>query len=463
MPTKKSSSSHPVSPRKSTPKKAPARKAAPKKSSSRRRPVKPTSPGPGTPATPGTPTSGTPTPGRRIFADPVYVPLPAGNVPDGEVSRYDAYASVLQKIPKPRISNLVMQLADVIGQDAVDAIKQTGRIVFHSVGDTGADKEFRVVDEADVTALMVKDLASPIPAERPSFFYHLGDVVYEFGQPDCYYAQFYEPFCMYNAPIFAIPGNHDGMVWDPSMESLQAFQANFCSPTPTHADNAGSIMRYTMDQPGVYFTLEAPFVTIIGLYSNVVDKGPGIISSENNPKYKNIVSDDQKNWLISELKRLAPIRKSNQTAVILAVHHPPFTGHSSTANTLGADLDDAFKQGGLLPDLVISGHAHLYERFQRDVNGIKLPYIIAGCGGYNLSPFGKASDPNVKVPPSMSGDPSLQAYFKTFGYMKIKVTADQLAVIFNSIDANYGAACDSILIDLKTHVVTEGKKGREPL
>jgi len=406
---------------------------------------------------------GKPTPDRRIFADPVYVPLPPGTVPDGEVAHYDAYASVLQKIPKPRKTNLVMQLADVIGQDAVNAIKQAGKIVFHSVGDTGADKQFRVADEHDVTALMVKDLAGSIPAERPSFFYHLGDVVYEFGQADCYYAQFYEPFCRYNAPIFAIPGNHDGMVWDPSMPSLQAFQANFCSPTPTHADNAGSIMRYTMDQPGVYFTLEAPFVTIIGLYSNVADKGPGIISSENNPQLKGIVSDDQKNWLISELKRLAPIRKNNQTAVILAVHHPPFTGHASMNNTLGADLDDAFKKGGLLPDLILSGHAHLYERFHRDINGIKLPYVIAGCGGYNLSPYGKASDPNVKVPPSMSGDPSLQAYFKTFGYMKIKATSDQLAVVFNSVDPNYGPAADSIVIDLKTHAVTEGKKGRESL
>jgi hypothetical protein len=356
-----------------------------------------------------------------------------------------------------------MRLQDVLGQQAVDAITQTGKIVFHSVGDTGADKQNRVVDEADVAGMMAKDLTVTIPAERPAFFYHLGDVVYEFGQPDSYYGQFYEPFCLYNAPIFAIPGNHDGMVWDASMHSLQAFQANFCTPAPVHAVNAGSLLRTTMDQPGVYFTLEAPFVSIIGLYSNVVDKGPGVISSENNPSYKGIVSDDQKNWLISELKRLAPIRQKNQTALILAVHHPPFTGNGPTVNALGADLDSAFAAGGCWPDLVISGHAHLYQRFERDVNGIKLPYIVAGCGGYNLSPYAKSSDPTVKVPPALAGDPSLQAYMKTFGYMKIKVTADQLAVVFNSIDPAYGSAVDSIVIDLKTHVVTEGKKGREPL
>lgn len=356
----------------------------------------------------------------------------------------------------------MMRLQDVIGQDAVDAITRAGKLVFHSIGDTGADKQNRVVDEADVAASMAKDLSVPIAIERPAFFYHLGDVVYEFGQPDSYYSQFYEPFCMYNAPIFAIPGNHDGMIWDQSMQSLEAFQNNFCTPVPGPAANAGGLLRSTMDQPGVYFTLEAPFVTIIGLYSNIVDKGPGVISSENNPSYKGIITDDQKNFLISELKRLAPIRKNNQTAIIVAVHHPPYTGTGK--NTLGDDLDGAFQQGGLWPDLVLSGHSHLYERFARDVNGIKLPYIVAGCGGYNLSPYAIASDPNSKVPQSLAGtDPALQAYIKAFGYMKVKATSSELAVIFNCIDPTYGPAADSIVIDLKTHIVTEGKKGREPL
>ena len=35
-----------------------------------------------------------------------------------------------------------------------------------------------------------------------------------------------------------------------------------------------------MTQPGVYFTLDAPYVSIIGLYSNVLDSGAGVISSQ---------------------------------------------------------------------------------------------------------------------------------------------------------------------------------------
>ena len=41
---------------------------------------------------------------------------------------------------------------------------------------------------------------------------------------------------------------------------------------------AGSLHRTAMTQPGVYFTLDAPFVRIIGLFSNALED-PGVISS----------------------------------------------------------------------------------------------------------------------------------------------------------------------------------------
>ena len=47
--------------------------------------------------------------------------------------------------------------------------------------------------------------------------------------------------------------------------------------------------------------------------------------------------------------------------------------------------------------------------------------------------------------------------------MKTKVGKDKLAVVFNSTDPSYGHAADTILLDLKTHQVTEGAKGVEPL
>ena len=84
----------------------------------------------------------------RQYADPKFVPLAPGQFYSGDVSQYDAYASVLQPVPKPLPgAPLIMNLEDVLGTDAVDAITQAGKLVFHSVGDTGADKESRIKDE----------------------------------------------------------------------------------------------------------------------------------------------------------------------------------------------------------------------------------------------------------------------------------------------------------------------------
>jgi hypothetical protein len=414
----------------------------------------------------------TPVGGARQYAEPQFVPLQPGEVTTGEATEYSAanqfdsqYGALRSLPPRAPAAPDFMNLADVLGAAAVQDITAAGQLVFHSVGDTGADKQFRVVDEADVAKAMADDLSVAGLAERASFFYHLGDVVYEFGQADCYYGQFYEPYCMYNAPIFAIPGNHDGMVWSKTQVSLQAFLANFCSPVIQHAENASSLHRTTMNQPGVYFTLEAPFASIVGLYSNTPDKGPGVIATPDPVGPSSAVGQAQKNFLIREVKRLAVARAAGHPkAFILALHHPPYKGSDASVKGLCNDLDEAFTAGGLWPDLVLSGHEHDYARYTRTINGRQIPYVIAGCGGYNLTPTAPASDPTVKVPQKLSqNNPALRAYIKAFGYLKIKVNNTKLAVVFNSIDPAYGHAADSVVVDLTTHQVTEGAKGVEPL
>jgi hypothetical protein len=417
-------------------------------------------------------TVGTAANGVRQYAEPKFVPLQPGQLTTGEANEYtaanqfDSLHGSLRNLP-PRAPNApdFMDLADVLGADVVQQITTGGQLVFHSVGDTGADKQTRVVDEADVASAMANDLQAAGVTERPAFFYHLGDVAYEFGQADCYYGQFYEPYCMYNGPIFAIPGNHDGMVWSESQVSLQAFLANFCAPVIEHAENASSLHRTTMNQPGVYFTLEAPFASIVGLYSNTPDKGPGVISTPDPVGPSSAVGQAQKNFLIREIQRLAAARAAgNFKAFILALHHPPYKGSDTSVQGLCNDLDDAFTKGGLWPDLVLSGHEHNYARFTRSINGRQIPYIIAGNGGYNLTPTAPASDPSVKVPQKLAqNNPALRAYIKAFGYLKIKVNSTKLAVIFNSIDPAYGHAADSVVVDLQTHQVTEGPKGVELL
>jgi DNA repair exonuclease SbcCD nuclease subunit len=228
-------------------------------------------------------------------------------------------------------------------------------------------------------------------ADAPGFFFHLGDVVYNFGEGQYYYDQFYEPFRDYDRPIFAIPGNHDGMVFGdspdtPSVATLTAFLRNFCADSPGPSPDAGGLVRSTMTQPGVYFTLDAPFVSIVGLYTNVIDGGPGVISSEDG--HYPSMNDDQLTFLTGELERLKPAREAGERAVLIACHHPPVSADSKHGGTTGLanDIDSACRQAGLWPDAVLSGHAHLYQRFTREVDGREIPYVVSGSGGFAATP-----------------------------------------------------------------------------
>src|SRR5579862_7585086 len=203
------------------------------------------------------------------FANPTYTAdnfyqYSAGDIAaDQNIQALTAY----EPIPAPRVNPPVFDLSSILGADAVAQIAASGSLVFHSVGDTGGI--VRAEPQLAVSDAMAADLAGKAYANGlPAFFFHLGDVVYYFGQEQYYPEQFYDPYRNYDAPIFAIPGNHDGVIYqnEPIPYSLQPFVDNFCTATPQPA--APSFARSTMTQPGVYFVMTAPFARIIGLYSN---------------------------------------------------------------------------------------------------------------------------------------------------------------------------------------------------
>ncbi len=342
-------------------------------------------------------------PGGRLFANPV----PGADETSFQVDNtsaayysspyYKLHQYQMQPVPEPATPQPSIDLADYVGPVVIAGIEAAKTIAFHAVGDTGAadtsatqTAAMAIAKEGRVADGMAADVAAGGPA-APSFFFHLGDVVYHFGEGQYYYDQFYEPFRGYDRPIFAIPGNHDGSVFGtstdvPQVPTLQAFLRNFCATAPGPSPDAGGTMRTVMTQPGVYFTLDAPFVSIIGLYSNVLE-GPGVISSQGG-QYPTM-NDDQVTFLQAELTRLKPARDAGERAVLIAVHHPPASADAVHGGTVGLsnDIDAACTAAGLWPDAVLSGHAHLYQRFSRAVPGLSraIPYVVSGSGGFSLA------------------------------------------------------------------------------
>jgi hypothetical protein len=298
---------------------------------------------------------------------------------------------------------------------------------------------------------MVSDFDEENSADVPSFFFHLGDVVYYFGEGTYYYDQFYEPFRNYPAPIVAIPGNHDGVVYanDPA-PTLAAFLRNFCAASPAPSPDAGTLVRTTMIEPGVYFTFEAPFVRILGLYSNVLED-PGVISSQGGT---NSLDNRQITFLTTALKR---VKSDNYTgAVIIAVHHPPFTGDSThgASPQMLADIDSACKAAGVWPHAVFSGHAHNYQRFTRTVNGMQIPYLVAGCGGH--SPLSAMRAP-YRTPYKVDDTLTLESYDDTdYGYLRMVVNAQTLTIEFHP-ESDGGVTKtpdDTVTVNLHTRAIS---------
>jgi hypothetical protein len=322
-----------------------------------------------------------------------------------------------------------MTLADVIGAQGETDVANSGAISFHAVGDTGRSANS---PQGAVAEAMATDFNIAAPASSPAFFFHLGDVIYGPNKDVNYRPEFYEPYVHYPGKIIAIPGNHDGEIFprtDPT--TCKAFQANFCAPSQTVPPIAGTIFRQTMNQPAVYWLLDAPYVQIVGLYSNAAEN-PGFISGA-------IPGQAQKTWLLATLKTLAQQRENGpRKALVFATHHPPFSsgGHSGSTQML-ADIDGVCQQAGIMPDLFLSGHAHSYQRYTRQPAshaGLQVPYIVAGTGGIN---------DQVIIPATgqVNGDHTFVSSLQGYGYLLVRVagaadkkTATTLTVTMYQVD-----------------------------
>jgi 3',5'-cyclic AMP phosphodiesterase CpdA len=229
----------------------------------------------------------------------------------------------------------------------------------------------------------------------------------------------------------------------PSNETtLFGFMQNFCASSPQMILK----QRRTMTQPYVYWTLETPFATIIGLYSNVAGEldAPGTF-------------EQQLRWFEQQL-RDAPADR----ALIVGVHHPPYSlgGPHRGYGDIADALDRAFKAAGRIPDLVLSSLNHNYQRFMRKVGNKQVPYVIAGAGGYannarSMLRIVRDPDTGEKIVTPVQTtlpDVTLNAYNDTEpGFLRVKVNKTAITVEYYTVDfeGNPQGVRDSVIVPLR--------------
>ena len=432
---------------------------------------------------------------QPIFGEPVFsegVPTPDPSQFKVTPTDKNLYTSALQKLLLKDVVGFgqasgkpsdVFSLSDAWGShgpDVIQAINQAKVIVFHMIGDSGASTAQSFPAMIKVSDAVTNDFHTSTAANRPTFLFHLGDIIYNFGESQYYYDQFYEPFRNYPAPIFAIPGNHDSFVVPGTAkgsEPLTIFMRNFCATDTVVTQEAASLHRTAMKQPGVYFTLDAPYVRVLGLFSNALED-PGVISSEKKKWAQ--VPDYQLTFLTAQLQR---IKTENYAgAVLVAVHHPPFTysppsatgaaggKHQGNSVMLG-DIDTICKQVGVYPHAFISGHAHNYQRYTRTINfggkNYSVPFVVCGDSGHNVTPLVNPKLARTALEPGdnanvkyLDVNPVVQSTGLTLnkhdqhnsGYLRVTATAQKLTVTFNPVSRTGGATTpDTVTVDLATH------------
>jgi Calcineurin-like phosphoesterase len=434
---------------------------------------------------------------HQIFQEPIFNEAGVSGDPAGfqedHPSDDDVYKQIEDLLTKDVVvfeksrmaPREVFKLEDALGPRGPNIVRQiakSGGIVFHALGDSGASSSRRYASEINVADQLTTDAHSADPSDRPAFLFHLGDVVYDFGESKYYYDQFYEPFRNYPAPVFAIPGNHDSFIvpgTPAGSEPLTIFSRNFCSESPVITPEAASLHRTAMTQPGVYFTLDAPFVRVIALFSNSLED-PGVISSENG-KWK-AVPDFQLEFLAAQLKRIKD--ENYQGAVLLAAHHPAFSyapkgpsgarGNHGSSFAMLRQIDEICKEAGVYPHAFISGHAHNYQRYTRELTflgqEIDVPFVVCGNGGHAANPLVRSRRGQPSLEPVngsrvdyLEVKPAVQVTGlilekyddRNYGYLRISANKEQLRIGFHQVtdQSILQSRYDLVTVSLKSHQI----------
>ncbi|WP_435891555.1 metallophosphoesterase family protein [Nonomuraea angiospora] len=243
-----------------------------------------------------------------------------------------------------------------------------GNFSFLLLGDTG---------EGDASQYAVVPGMLKV-GEGTSFAVIASDVIYPTGSGNEYGDKFFRPYKDYDAPIYAIPGNHD---W---YDGLGGFMRVFCDapalkPRPDRwlrgllwrkpeAIDEARLARarelrgkpsQQVTQPGPYWVIESDSLLIVG-----VDTG-----------IKNIIDKGQTDWLRRVSRDPRP--------KILVTGKPIYTGNVYKPSPLeeGGTIDDIVRDPANRYVAAIGGDVHNYQRYPVKVGDRVIQYIVSGGGG----------------------------------------------------------------------------------
>lgn len=250
------------------------------------------------------------------------------------------------------------------------------RFSFLVLGDTGEGGEPQY---AVVPGLLNK-------GRDTAFAVLASDVIYPVGSADDYGPKFFRPYRDYQAPIYAIPGNHD---W---YEDLAGFMRVFCDDAPPlparpaprpltrawlrsllwHRPRAGDGGRLARAralrsgpaqravQPGPYWAVDAGPVRIVGIDTGLL----GTVDAEQGAWLREVSQGPRPKILVTG----SPLYVDGE-------HHPcPIEG--------GGTVDDIVRDPGHHYVAAIGGDIHNYQRYPvRLADGRTLQYVVAGGGG----------------------------------------------------------------------------------
>lgn len=211
------------------------------------------------------------------------------------------------------------------------------------------------------------------------------DVIYPVGSADDYGGKFFRPYQEYQAPIYAIPGNHD---W---YEDLGAFMRVFCDDTPPlapepapralsraglrsllwHRPRKGDGQRLAEQrklrsgaaqqavQPGPYWAIDAGPIRIVGIDTGLL----GTIDAEQGAWLRQVSRDPRPKILVTG----SPLYVDGE-------HHP-------CAIEGGGTVDEIVRDPAHRYVAAIGGDIHNYQRYPVQVDGRTIQYVVSGGGG----------------------------------------------------------------------------------